>query len=497
MRDDRGAGLFSRSLPAALLILAVAIATRVVTYGNPLTDMDDQFYWLVGRSMWNGDWPVLDIWDRKPVGLFLIFGAITGISNSIVAMQLAATVFAAATAWTVRWAALTFARPAGATMAGLAYLLVLPSFGGQSGQSPIFYNLFIAGAGALLLSVSGSSDRNRIRHCAFWAIALSGLALVVKQVSVAEGTFFGLAFLRLLHREGESWRRLASGAATMIGLALLPTLAAFALFATRGGDAVAAYGYAAYISNFAKTKLIFESRLAGVEYLLLFMLALIVFAGLGAITRRRGGTDPVRQRLIPGWIIASLAGYLLVPNFFPHYALPLIVPLAISAASAFDRPAGRLLFAALAAFALIQGDMTNLARNRSARLDFDAAADRVETARQGGCIYLVNGPAALYAVSPACRTTRYLFPYHLTLASEAGAIGIDQRGEVRRIFDSRPAVVVTQDSQRPNHSRDVEALVAERLARDYRIVASVSPNADPDIATLRIWQRSDLPPPTN
>ena len=61
---------------AVFVILLVAVATRSATFGNPLVDMDDQFYWLVGRSWWDGHWPIVDIWDRKPVGLFLIYGAI-------------------------------------------------------------------------------------------------------------------------------------------------------------------------------------------------------------------------------------------------------------------------------------------------------------------------------------------------------------------------------------------------------------------------------------
>jgi hypothetical protein len=478
-----------------LTILAVAVATRVVTYGNPVVDMDDQFYWLVGRSMWHGDWPILDIWDRKPVGLFLIFGAIAGLGSSIVVMQIVATLFAAATAWMVRVAALTVASPAGATMAALAYLLVLPSFGGQSGQSPVFYNLFVASAGALLLRAAGAAGVVAIGRAAYGATALCGLALIVKQVSVAEGTYIGLAFLWLLHRAGQPTRRLAVTAALMVAMALLPTLATFALFSIRGSDAVEAYAYAAYLSIFAKGAAAAGWRIAGIYYLLLFMLPLSLPALLGAIDRRRGDAGPLRSGLILGWIAAALLGYLLVPNFFPHYALPLAVPLAVSAANAFDRPVGKALFGAVVAAALLQGAILALDANRSARRTFGSVAGRIEAARRGGCIFLVNGPTALYAEVPACRVTHYLFPYHLSLDTEASAVGIDQRAEVERIFDARPAVVVTQDDERSKYSRDVGAVIAARLAADYRIVARVSPGAGPTLRTLRIWQRADLAPP--
>src|SRR5215216_6506963 len=105
---------WARAPRCLLLILLAALATRAVTFGNPLVDMDDQFYWLVGRSMWQGHWPILDIWDRKPVGLFLLYGAIAGIDRSILTVQIAATLFAAGTAILVRAAALRIASPRGA-----------------------------------------------------------------------------------------------------------------------------------------------------------------------------------------------------------------------------------------------------------------------------------------------------------------------------------------------------------------------------------------------
>lgn len=494
-RAARGAALLTQPVAAFLLFLAVAVATRFVTYGNPLVDMDDQFYWMVGRAMWNGDWPILDIWDRKPVGLFLIFGAIAGVSSTIFAMQLVATLFATVTALIIRTAALTFTGSKGATFAGLAYLLALPAFGGQAGQSPVFYNLLIAGAGALLLRAAGHESGGEIRRDAMWAMLLCGLALIVKQVSVIEGAYFGLAFLFLLRRRHEPPRRIVGTGVVMIGIALLPTLATFLGYAMRGTDAVVAYGYSSYGSIFAKSATAFGSRLAGVEYLLLFMLPLLVLAAFGAIIRYKSGTHGSRQVLILGWIAAAVGGYLLIPNFFPHYALPLAVPLAISAASAFDRSSGILLLVATAAFAIPLGNVTDLHGNSKARRDFAAIARRVDIARHNGCLYIVNGPVALYAEVPACRLTPYLFPYHLTLATETGAVGVDQRDEVRRILDLAPAVIVTQDSERPNHPPSVDREIDPRLAADYRLLFRIDQTAHPAISTLRIWQRRDLPPP--
>ncbi|MFL6766481.1 MAG: ArnT family glycosyltransferase [Sphingomicrobium sp.] len=477
---------------AILIIFLVAIATRAVTFGNPLVDMDDQFYWLVGRSMWQGDWPILDIWDRKPVGLFLLYGAIAGIDRSILAVQLAATLFAAGTAALIRAAALRIASPRASLLAAVTYLLMLPLFWGQSGQSPVFYNLFMAGAGLILLAASNLTDIAAIRRHAFLAMTLCGIALVIKQVSVAEGAFFGLTFLYLLHRLGERTSRIIGTAAAMVAIALSPTIIGIALFTIRGDDAVLAYVQASYLSIFAKTAGANQSALAGIGYLLLFGGPALLAATIGALAVPENSINRLTHRLAVLWAAAAAAGYMLIPNFFPHYALPMFVPLSILAARAYDRRIGTPLFFALAACCLISGRLTDLNDNRRAASDFGRIASTIETARHGGCLYVANGPVGLYAAVPACRLTTYLFPYHLTLATEATSIGVDQRAEIAGIFAARPAVVVTQDDKRGKQSAAVRATLDRELMAHYQPVAGYPADAAEEIQTLRIWQRRDL-----
>src|SRR4030095_16521549 len=111
--------------------------------------------------------------------------------------------------------------------------------------------------------------------------------------------------------------------------------------------AVRAYVQASYLSIFAKRPGSGYSLLAGLTYLLLFGGALFAAAGFGLAARPAEGRERLSYRLIAGWILAAIAGYLLVPNFFPHYALPLLVPLSVMAARGFDREIGGLLFIAV------------------------------------------------------------------------------------------------------------------------------------------------------
>ena len=128
-----------------MALFAVAVLTRAGRIGDPAIQMDEQFYLLVADRMWHGALPYVDIWDRKPILLFLIYAALRPFSpDGIVAYQIGALLFATTTAFFIVLIARRFAHPAGALLAGIAYLLYLPVLGGAGGQSPVFYNLFMA-----------------------------------------------------------------------------------------------------------------------------------------------------------------------------------------------------------------------------------------------------------------------------------------------------------------------------------------------------------------
>src|SRR6202012_91450 len=114
------------------------------TFGDPIAQIDEEFYLLVGdRMLHDHVLPYIDIWDRKPVGLFLLFAAIRLLpGDGILAYQIVATVFAAATAWIIAATARRIGanREGGLAAAGV-YLLLLSLLGGRGGQTPVFYNL--------------------------------------------------------------------------------------------------------------------------------------------------------------------------------------------------------------------------------------------------------------------------------------------------------------------------------------------------------------------
>ncbi len=177
-----------------LILVAVTLFTRVGEFNNPLTHVDDQFYLFTGQAMLHGDLPFVDIWDRKPIGLFLIYAGIAALGgDGFIVYHLVGALAALATALSVYFLGCRLAGSAGALRAAIAYLALLPTMGGGGGQSPVFYNLLIALA-ALLTFDSFVAGKPRCPR-ALGAMALVGLAIQVKPTTLAECGFFGLLFL--------------------------------------------------------------------------------------------------------------------------------------------------------------------------------------------------------------------------------------------------------------------------------------------------------------
>ena len=478
---------------AVLLIIAVAIATRIVSWWNPVAHPDDQFYLFAGEQLLHGHWPYVDVWDRKPLGLFLVYAGVASLGGGILMLNLVATAFAAATALVIRKVALRFATPVGATLGALAYLLVIPLIGGMNGQSPVFYNLLMAIAAWLLIDAAQAAQLRSIVRRALLAMLLCGLSMTIKQVAFVEGMFFGVAFLWLLWRGGLSLGRLILTATAMVIVALLPTALTLGGYALAGSSALDTYVQASFVSIFEKGGWGAKAKLAGLAFFFLHVTPLLAMAIFGARDRRAAQQGDRRDVLLIGWGIAAIIGYASVPHFFDHYALPVIAPLCISAATFFDRPSGRLWFATLALVCLILGPSLRLTPNRRALTDYTRLESVVNRARHGGCIYLADGPTRLYSDTGACRLTRYVFPDHLNLSTEAGAVGVETTVELSRVLTAAPAVVLTQDRERKKHNPATDRILYPSLAAHYRQVYRVPDESSRYLQGVRVWQRRDLP----
>jgi hypothetical protein len=493
VHDDAASGRRSRPVPALAgpwsfaMLLAWAVLLRAHDFGNPIIHVDEQYYLLVGDRMLHGALPYVDLWDRKPVGLFLIFAAIRLLpGDGILAYQFVATLCAAGTAWLIaRGARMLGADRTGGLVAALAYTLWLSLLSGRGGQSPVFYNVFVAGAAVLTLRLPRLTEaraRSAIVRNGMATCLLAGLAIQTKYTPVVEGAFFGLVHLWYLRQAKASMALLTGAAAMWIVLALIPTGAVVIDYWLRGPEIFQAF----WFSNFASVALRkgypaakIAARLAGTGAQLLPLIA--TAAAAGWIGRR----NPA-MRIAIGWLAAALVAFAMIGAFFDHYALPLLVPLTMIAAGVLGRrrvlPVVVLGYGAILFVARVGLPPTDAGSARAVARVM-AANDR------GGCPYVFAGDSILYLLAEACIPTPYAFPSTLAYAAEQGASGVNEPAELRRILATRPPVIVTMDQPMAPWNPTTQGMMRASLSSGYRQVLS-APRED---AHLLVYLRRDLP----
>jgi 4-amino-4-deoxy-L-arabinose transferase-like glycosyltransferase len=463
----------------ALLLLAVAVLARLAFYGNPVIEGDEQFYLLVGDRLLQGTLPYVGVWDRKPVGLFLIYAAIRALGGEgIVQYQIVATIFAAGTAFLVTRIAAEVASSRGALFAGITYILWLNVFGGEGGQSPVFYNLPVAGAALLTLwAVARPGSPARLLGLGAAAMLATGLAMQIKYTAVFEGMFFGCALLWAGWRSRAAPSRLLLCAAAWIACALLPTLAALAAYAAMGE--LQAFVFANFTSVFQRNTAAVGSALGRLASMAGLLLPLAACAVLGLRMARRAAGKPEALRVagfLAGWLAMAVAGVLLFGTYYNHYALPLLVPLSVAAAPLLGSSAARLgPIPAMLALSLVAVTATGVitAMHLRSRGNGSEVRALAEAVTPGASLYVFDGETILYFLTRSPLPTPYVFPTHLNDLREVGGIGVDPVAELRRILASRPAFIATTDTTRPRINPASWALLSEALRTEYQPIRSV------------------------
>lgn len=455
---------------AAALFFLVALVSRWRVFGDPMiTGVDEQFYVFMAERILGGAVPYIDIWDRKPVGLFVIYAAGALFGNVLIGSQILALLAVTGTATILFFLARRIARDSAALLSGLIYIVWLTLAGGEGGQSPVFYNLLVAGAVAIVLRAREAA-RGRagdLRKPGSLAMLLIGLGLQIKYSVVFEGVFLGVVLLVLAWSRGRRLGLLAIDAALWIGCALAPTaLAAL-------GYAVAGHFQDWLFANFLSIGLrnaepdgVIVRRLMAVA---LMMAPMVVALALRLAIARRP-RDPARiidLRLLDGWALVAVLAVAAFGTWYGHYMLPLFAPLAVVVAPLGERWIGRLCLVGLFAYGAVAGQVLAMLhiQQRGDRHLLESATAAV--AGQRNCLLIFDGPSLLYNTSKSCLASTRPFPEHLRLLNEAGAIGIDEVAELRRIMAARPDHVMLREPGTPEDNPVTRAVLLQALRQGY------------------------------
>lgn len=452
-----------------LLLLAFSLVYRMSTFGHPTMDDDETFYFLVGHAMHNGLIPYVDLWDRKPLGLFILFYLISGISNTIVAYQVAACLSSALTSWFINRIVALYASNIAGIMAGVIYIAMLPFLWGWGGQTPIFYNLFVVFGAWLVMSAKANLSQGKADIKADLAMLSCGIAITVKQTALAESVFFGLfcasAVLRSKMPTRMAWALISRWA--LIGS--LPTLTIAAYY--WGIGHWPEFWHAMVGSNIAKrpaTGATVAWRVIGL-YLRLFPLICVALIGLWFYKVKN---DQTGKQFLVGWMIAAWIGFFLVPNFYVHYALPLLVPLSVAAGLAFARKdLGLIFFAVLSILTIGRYDFLNFERTNKAKASVNALAKAIRQHDGGRELFIYDGPVVLYWMIDQKPPTPLALPLHLNYDLERDVSHLKTADEVAKVLARKPGVVLVSEEIRNNPANlETKGMVDRYIKEHCRLV---------------------------
>lgn len=465
-----------------ILIVLTACFVRAITFGNPVPHVDEAFYFTTASAMLDGARLYVDIWDRKPVGLFLIYllPALAGAKAGIYAYQALALLSVIATALLVRHIARAAGWDRGALPAALIYILWLNLAEGQGGQSPVFYNLPMAFSACCLIKAGNEDGVAQSLKWGLMAMLLTGLALQIKYSAIFEGIFFGLWLLYLEWRRRPSATLITAKGLLLALTALAPTIAAGLWYAAAG------HWQDFYFANFESIlgrKSSPPAELAGNAVIVTLILAPLLALACWPIS---GSEKPegLTHRFLRSWLIAALAGLVLFGTWFDHYSLPVMLPAACCAAAFFaEHPRGRALALPILAFVALAGQAL-LLQKRVERGTTEQAHRIMSAIGPGkGCLFIYSGPTIFYPLTGRCRLSKYVFPSHLHRQREEGATGVSQKDEVERILERVPEVVLVSEGYQGENPQ-VRKLAVGFLDRDYQLVASLPLGKD----TVRIFR---------
>lgn len=428
-----------RPVMAVWLVLC-ALITRAAVLGDVSYFNDESFYYLAGLRLHDGMLPYVDVWDRKGPGLFATYWLITFLPGGVLAAHLVAALCAAATAMVVAAIARLMTGWQGAALAATLYLASMPLFGGAGGQTPVFYNVLMAGAVLLVLGARGDLARGCMPVAVPLSMAMAGLAITFKQTAAFESAFLGLWVLIAMSRGGATAAQVGRRAVLMVIAGAVPFLAAGASFAILGhfGE----FWHAMVLSNLSKTYDPFGDHWLRLQKLALMVAPVALVAVFGLLTTPRQGAWDGR-RFVALWIAAALVGFGVLPNFYDHYVLPLLVPLCVAAAPALDRDGrGRIAAIAVLSFLAVASPMFDFAGRHAASARVEGLARRVLARDPHPRVLVYEGPMSLYTLTGSTPPSPLLDNFHLYFPAENNTSHLDTAREMRRILAWRPTVVL-------------------------------------------------------
>ena len=453
--------------------MALAFAVRLPALILPSMDWDEGLYLTMAADLNAGQLPYSGLWDRKPIGIFVVFALVERVfEDGVLGARVLASLFAALAAFFLYRISILLFQPGGTIgmAAASAYVLFSGENSGLASNTEAFFvPLTIVGFYLALRNTlpSGGPARSGTGLSELAAGLVLGVAFQIKYVVAFDFAALVVALVILTGEDGrplvERLRQSGLRAGAMaLGFAA-PTVAVLALYAATGNlDAFLKANLAAHLG--------YLDRPFGSPTVPLFAAInygpLWIGAGLALLFARR----LIRSRrewqaliVCVVWIAAVLIGLAMLRRWYEHYFIQLLPSLSLLTGFVATRAIldvartryelrcaiGLLLaagfFAANKDAFLAAGD---LVLQRHARGDWAAgdiprivARDLAGQLRSGDTMFVFDQDPVIYYLARATAPTRYPFPGHWI----NGADGMfDPLVELEQVLDRGPRFIVTR-----------------------------------------------------
>jgi 4-amino-4-deoxy-L-arabinose transferase-like glycosyltransferase len=460
---------------------------------------DEGLYLAAAVRMLHGARLYTDVWDNKPVGIYLVYAGIAGtLGSSRFAVNLASALAVFAAACLVG----LIGRDTAGRRAGIIAAFVLPAYSldiGADGANTETFMMVLQCLSVWLL----------VRHCreprplrdhlraAFVFGLLQGALLQMKFVAALDTAALGLALAGIVW-----WRHRSIAALAKLFLVFLPaylacTLLVFAYFAATGGIGDMVF------ANFISPRLYVQSPfgLADPLHALEFTIRrtsyffVLILAGLWFVFdwARRGGAGAAVVLLI-AWAIGALLDAT-SPGYFRYfYFIALTAPLSLFGALAADRllvlrPRWGTLAQAAAGAVLVVYPLEQfltkeprIVRDPDSYLAPRVAALVRSLVPAGSVVFIADLNPLIYPLAEVVPATKYpQANAHIFDLPER--FGVDPKAELTRTFARQPLLVIARPGrlQAPGNS----ALLLPFLERDYEPVALADPWLGHEVVVYR------------
>ena len=206
---------------------------------------------------------------------------------------------------------------------------------------------------------------------------------------------------------------------------------------------------------------------------------LVLLAGGGIIQglRLRNGPFPRAWLIAIGWLAATVAGLFMGTTIYPYYYAALAPATILVALPMLDRRSSLgpvILGGVIGWFVTVYNPPRLFAEVRRERtaLSNMAALLTPYVGSATHCLYVYDGPLALYGLTHSGLPTRFIYPDHLNNQLEAHALPVDPLGEVERIFARQPGAVVTTTHPVTLRNEATYRFVTMQLAQHYRPIGT-------------------------